>query len=77
MCVFAYIAAAAIVALGVALLVAPVRATRALNEWYLVPPAIQPGQRIGLAVCRLIGLGLAAGGCALAVSTTYAISRAL
>jgi hypothetical protein len=41
--------------LGVCLLVAPSRATRALHEWYIVPPAVQPGHRVRLFVVRLCG----------------------
>jgi hypothetical protein len=77
MYVFAYVAAAAIVALGFALLFAPVKTTRALHEWYLVPPELRPDHKIGVVAGRTVGLGLAAGGCSLAISVTYALGRAL
>ena len=77
MYVFAYIAAVAMVGLGLMLLLAPVRSTQALHEWYIWPPALQPHQRLGLAGCRVLGTGLVLGGCSLAVSITYAIDRAL
>jgi uncharacterized membrane protein YedE/YeeE len=77
MYVFAYLAATAIVALGCALFIAPVRTTRALNEWYLVPPRLRPEQKVAVTAGRLVGLGLVAGGCSLGVSVTYALGRAL
>ena len=75
MYVFAYIAAAAMVALGVALLVRPVRSTQVLHEWYIVPPVVRSEQRVRVVACRLVGAGLLAGGCALAVSITQVIFR--
>jgi hypothetical protein len=75
MYVFAYIAAAAMAVLGGALVVAPVRATHVLHEWYIVPPAVLPRQRLRLVVCRIVGASLIVGGCALAVSITQVISK--
>lgn len=77
MSAFAYIAAVAMVGLGLVLLIAPVRTMQALHEWYIWPPALQPRQRLGLMACRVLGTGLVLGGCSLAVSITYAISRAV
>ncbi|MGO9873096.1 MAG: hypothetical protein ACLPVY_04780 [Acidimicrobiia bacterium] len=75
--VFAYIAALAIVGLGGALAVSPVRSTRALHEWYIVPPAVRPGQRVRLLVCRAVGVALLIGGAAFAVSITHAVLSSL
>jgi hypothetical protein len=75
MYVFAYIAAAVMAFLGFALFLAPVRATRALHQWYIVPPAVQPEQTLQLAACRIVGIGLVGGGVALAVSITQVIFR--
>jgi hypothetical protein len=69
------IAIAGMVALGAALVVFPSRCTRALNEWYVIFPAVSPGNRIGLAACRLAGTGLVAGALALGVSTIHLISQ--
>ena len=74
MYVFAYIAALAIVGLGGALAVSPVRSTRALHEWYIVPPEIRPGQRARLLICRVVGIALAVGGAAFAVSITHLVT---
>ena len=70
MSVFAYVAALGMGALGFALLVVPVRSMRALHEWYIVPPEIRPGQRARLLICRMIGVALAVGGAAFALSIT-------
>ena len=75
MYVFAYIAAAAMAGLGVALCVMPVRATHALHDWYIVPPAVRPEQKLGVIVCRIVGGALVLGGAALAVSITQVIFR--
>jgi hypothetical protein len=75
MYVFAYIAAAATAVLGVALLVVPVRATHALHEWYIVPPAVRPEQKVRVATCRIVGAGLVIGACALAINITRVIFR--
>jgi hypothetical protein len=72
---FAYIAAVAMTALGIALLVAPVRTTGALHEWYIVPPAVRPHQKVRAAACRLVGAILLAGGGALAASITQVIFK--
>jgi hypothetical protein len=77
MSAFAYIAAAAMAALGFALLVVPVRSMRALHEWYIVPPEIRPEQKFRVAICRMVGTGLVVGSCAFAISITYALGRAL
>ena len=77
MSVFAYIAALAMAALGFALLFVPVRSTRALHEWYIVPPEIRSDQKLRIAICRVVGTCLVVGGCVFAISITYAISRAL
>jgi hypothetical protein len=73
MYVFAYIAALAIVALGGALTVSPVRSTRALHEWYIVPPEVRPGQRVGLLECRMVGVALLVGGATFAARITHAV----
>jgi hypothetical protein len=73
MYVFAYIAAATMAALGLALLIIPVRSTRVLHDWYIVPPALRPEQRLRVAACRLVGAALVLGGIALAISITNAI----
>ena len=75
MYVFAYVAAVAIAVLGGALLVAPVRSTRTLHDWYIVPPALEPAQRLRVAVCRVVGAGLVFGAIALAVSITVAVTK--
>jgi hypothetical protein len=77
MYVFAYVAAAAMAALGFGLLFVPVRSMRALHEWYIVPPEIYPDQKLRIAACRAVGTGLVVGSCLFAISITYAIGRAL
>lgn len=77
MSVFAYVAAAAMAALGFALLLVPVRSMRALHEWYIVPPEIHPEQKLRIAVCRVVGAGFVVGSCVFGISITYAIGRAL
>jgi hypothetical protein len=77
MYVFAYIAAFAIVALGGALAVSPVRSTRALHEWYIVPPEVRRGQHLRLLACRLTGVALLLGGVAFAVSITRLVTSSL
>ena len=47
-----------IVLLGLGLVVAPARVTSALNEWYVLPPAVRAEQRIRLTLVRAIGAGL-------------------
>jgi hypothetical protein len=74
---FAYVAATAIAALGVALAVFPVRSTRALHEWYLVPPEVRAHQKLGLVACRLVGIGLLIGAAVFAISITDALGRVL
>ena len=74
---FAYVAATAIAALGVALAVFPVRSTRALHEWYLVPPEVRSHQKLGVMACRLVGVGLLVGAGLFAVSITDALRRVL
>jgi len=70
---FAYVAAAAIVVLGGALVVAPARVTRALHDWYIVPPRVEAAQRLRLAICRAVGLALCGGGVVFALSITTAL----
>jgi hypothetical protein len=41
--------------LGVCSLVAPSGTTRALHEWCIVPPAVQPGHHVRLLVVRVWG----------------------
>jgi hypothetical protein len=65
------VAAPAIAGLGVSFLVAPGRTSRALHEWYIVPPAIQPGHRIGLLLGRMVGAGLIALAIDLAIHVTH------
>jgi len=77
MYVFAYFAAAGIVALGGSMVVSPLRTTRALHEWYIVPPAVLAKQRVRVALCRLIGVVLIAGGCWLAASITHALAQSV
>jgi hypothetical protein len=69
------IAALGMVALGAALLMDPARCTRALNEWYVIVPAVGATNRIGLLVCRAAGAGLIGGGVALALSAVHLISQ--
>jgi len=71
--VCAYIAALTNVGLGGALAVSPVRSTRALHEWYIVPPEVRPGQHVRLLVCRAVGVALLIGGAAFAVSITHTV----
>ena len=73
MYVFAYIAAATMAVLGLALVAAPVRATHVLHDWYIVPPAVRREQRVRVIACRIVGVALVAGSAALAVSITHAI----
>jgi len=73
MYVFAYIAAATMAGLGVALVVSPVRSTQVLHDWYIVPPAVRPEQRVRVMACRIAGAGLFVGAGALALSITHAI----
>jgi hypothetical protein len=69
------VAVLGMVALGAALLMDPARCTRALNEWYVIVPAVATTNRIGLLVCRTAGAGLIVGGAALATSTVHLISQ--
>jgi len=69
------IAVVGMVVLGTALIVDPARCTRALNEWYVIFPAVAATSRIGLLVCRAAGAGLIVGGAALAMSTLRLISQ--
>jgi hypothetical protein len=49
------LAAFPIFGLGAALLFAPVPTMAALNQWYLVPPAVRSSQRVRVAVVRVCG----------------------
>jgi hypothetical protein len=52
------LAAVPIFVLGICLLLAPVRTTAALNEWYALPPPLRPDQAVRIAVARGCGIGL-------------------
>jgi hypothetical protein len=47
-----------VLTVGAALSLAPIRVTRALNEWFAVVPAVQAGQRLRLAAIRFCGVAL-------------------
>jgi hypothetical protein len=51
-------AAFGIIGVGVALLAAPIRVTRALNDWFAIVPAVAAQQRFRVAVVRLCGASL-------------------
>jgi hypothetical protein len=62
-----YLAAGlAVIAVGGALLVAPGRSSRALNDWFAVVPAVARGQWPKALVFRGVGVGLIVYGAVLA-----------
>jgi hypothetical protein len=52
------LAAFPIFGLGIALLVAPARTTAALNEWYILPPAVGTDHHFLLTLVRASGIAL-------------------
>jgi len=69
------ITVAALLTVGAALLVAPARCTRAVNEWYVVIPAVAATNPVGLLVCRAAGVGLVIGAVALGASTLHLVAE--
>jgi len=69
------IAALGMVALGCALIIAPVRAMRALKEWYVVFPDITGRSWVFQVACRAAGVAFVIGAVALALSTARLVSQ--
>ncbi len=61
--------------LGCALIVAPTRSMRALNEWYVVFPDIAHGPWVLRLLCRLAGVGFVGGAIALALSALHLVAQ--